>query len=110
MNRTLTVEVRDIPEEVWEYFINDKGSEEAVDELIREVITAKATTALILVYQMGQAVKAGIQLETMVPTIVNKLFDDTAEHAFGDDLSLELEKKTHDIIKKFEETKKHAAD
>ena len=109
MNRTLTVEIRDIPDEVWEFLVSEKGSEDAVDGLIREILTTKATTALILVYQVEQARKAGISLESMVPEITEKLMDGLEGESWGDDLKFEIEKKAFETLKKVE-AKKDAAD
>jgi len=109
MNRTLTVEIKDIPEEVWEFLISEKGSEEAVDALIGEMLTAKATTAIVLIHQMHQAQKAGIPLSSLIPEVVDKITEGIEGSSFEDEAKLETERKVSEIFDKLE-AKKHAAD
>jgi len=103
MNRTVTLEIRDIPDEVWTFLVNARGSDEAVDDLIRDMITVKATTALVLYYQLVQSAKAGVPLEAMMPMVMDTLSPELGDEDLEDAFSLELERKVSNIFRKIEE-------
>ena len=97
MNRTITVEIRDIPDEVWTFLVNQRGSEKSADELIIETITSKIVVSLKAYYEFCQAEKAGISLESLIPKVLDEMIE--GSEVYADTFKIELEKQFYKLTK-----------
>ena len=109
MNRTLTFEIKDIPDEVWAFLVAHKGSEEQADELIIDMMRSQVSVSLTAYYQLIMAQKAGISLDTLIPSILDLIVEGSGEfrEETSDELKLNLEKH---LVKIVDDIEKNVSD